>query len=320
MKLLKLFGTLLLLTLVSCQGDTATTVKGGSCKNGCVSCRTNGETEWCLACYKSKHVMTTAIDGKCEGTASGISNCIISFAFGSDQLCIKCDVGYALVINEEKAETAADGKNQRTTGYTCKEIPANSNSVIGTFKKTKTDSSTQYFFAEKCKYGYIPTDNGVDAISETKGSTCQPSDSSFRGYDKNCFGYTSSSTCSVCKDGYVKVLGKCQKIHLNSAGISTSATEPYFGKWSSTCNSGAGFYLKDGDIKPKSFSLADSAGSKGIGFYPSTSVHSGISSISYGCYGCRGVCTSKELGTVGDGKFKPLIGFLVGICLFVLFK
>lgn len=203
MKLSKIILIALLITASLSQNAAATT-NGGSCQGGCVSCRTNGEVEWCLACLNSKHEMTTAINGKCTGDKSPVSDCMISFAWGSSQLCSECNKGFAKVV---KGIAANGDITRKLEGYSCKKIQ-DANALTGIWI-TQEASTDEYFYAYSCKYGYK-----VEAISKG-GSTCQPNSSSNIAYDENCYDYSSSS-CNKCKDNYVKVNGRCHIPIMNS--------------------------------------------------------------------------------------------------------
>lgn len=329
MKLSKNILLALIVAQALCQdGGSGTTVQGGSCKGGCVSCKTNGEIEWCLACYQKKHVMTNAIDGKCEGDP--IANCEVQFVSGSTQMCAQCADGYALEIEiTDKTDTAF--KYAKATS--CKAI-ADANAVDGEFKKDATlgeGERDQYFFASLCKYGYAPqyVTETVSGSSKTRGKLCQPTKSD-QFYDENCYGYTSSG-CDKCKNNMVKTtFGICETVPNNNGGISTDLTMPWFGKWSDTCNTYMGGFYLNGDLMPSDFSdssnnnnglpsTGDSTdySSRGSGYYYGTSTLTDADA----CVNCYGVCTSDDFGSVGDGaSFSKIITSLIISCLIFLFK
>ena len=313
----------LLVAQALCQetGGAATQPQGGSCKGGCVSCRTNGETEWCLACRKKKHVMSNAIDGKCEGDP--IANCEVQFAFGSTQICAMCSEGFGLVKEIVKADATAKTK-QHVKATQCKAFATDDPyAVTGEYRKDgRKTTPTEYFYATSCKYGYTPTEI-VKSVDETTGGNtarkCQPTTST-QNYDENCLSYTSSG-CFRCKGSYVKrdnFDGRCEQLVNNAGGTGSGGDENspiHFGKLSTSCNTDTGFYWKDGEFKVTSVGSITSSN-------PSLSGSDYTINTGSDCLNCYGVCTSDDFGTVGDGMggFSKIITSLMISCLIFLFK
>lgn len=147
---MKSSSTTFLLLLISTT-TTVLTQTEGSCKNGCVSCRTNGELEWCLACSGAKHIITNITNGRCEGAP--IPNCIVqSQDIDNNQLCYQCELGYAITLKEMPEEEAADGKKAHFEGYTCKKIDNSTMATTGVFYTKQGE--TEKFIAKTCQYGY----------------------------------------------------------------------------------------------------------------------------------------------------------------------
>ncbi|MCB0731306.1 MAG: hypothetical protein KDC88_09755 [Ignavibacteriae bacterium] len=309
MKLSKLIllSTLLLSTFA--EDSSAAAVPGGSCKNGCVSCRTDGEVEWCLACRNKKHVMTTAINGKCDeaSTDTGIPNCEISYVSGGSQVCIQCKEGFGLVVAHQKRDTTAKTR-ETMTGFQCRQISA-PNTVTGFWHKGSADGETEEFFAVGCTYGYKTKSMSKDG--KNKGTVCVLSSSTSQWYDENCK-YWKSDNC-VCKGNYGNYRGGCRKWVLNSVG---SNGHPYNEWWSAGCNLENGFY-------PDEFKGYTFAGGE-VGYSISALTAGNVDADSTffsnpdSSYLALAHCTSDDWGKVG--AFKILMNGALGLIIVFLFK
>lgn len=217
--------TILVLTTATQSQDTTdplASVKGGSCGNGCVSCRKYSSIEWCHACRNSKHEMTTAIDGKCTGTESPIANCLISTGntIRNEQTCLVCATGYAAHYKYNPTATETLKKGRHFTE--CKKID-DAGTVRGEWitelaaPSRRVLADTLTFVATLCEYGYEL--ESVDGFNK-----CVISDNQIITADPNCLGWTKNQDCAVCKPGYTKTRTEqiCVKVEYNSGMISNS--------------------------------------------------------------------------------------------------
>lgn len=208
----------LLLLLISTM---ALTQAEGSCKNGCLSCRTNGEVEWCLACSGAKHVVTNATNGRCEGAP--LANCVFQTQdMQNNQLCFECELGYGLIFKEVDADAEADGNRRHFEGYTCKAIDNSTMATTGYFYTKKDEGATEKFVAQTCRYGYKVNQNKEKCTLSAE----------HRPYIEHCLVYNAGGPgCDLC-DGkrlYDRIREKCIDDNTGILGING---EFYFrGKW-----------------------------------------------------------------------------------------
>lgn len=154
--------------------NTCTPGKCGACR---FSESTNEQRHECSFCVNS----VQGADRKCEGTSTGITNCMAT-SYGPDESgnnkssCVSCNAGYHLNMNTN----------------TCYETPVTENCVQ---EGKMSFLGIDMLFCSMCKNGFDLKENTDSSATSTTSCVAGTS-------IDNCVGKGNSTVCSSCDYGY----------------------------------------------------------------------------------------------------------------------
>jgi len=173
-------------------GSSLQALGDGSCEK-CLDCRTNGKYSSCFECYKSKHEITTAMDGKCTGDSTGISNCLAARKARNGLQCTLCEEGYGIFNQEDTTTSSTTNGENHLVVHDCRKITIKHALKATFYYDTVTSSIKERVIA--CKPGYVVTLTNTCAVNV---------DASKQIPTAGCVGYGSGQLgCALCENKMV---------------------------------------------------------------------------------------------------------------------